>query len=84
MQIKVQLGKLDLRLPVQDLISEHVAKCSIHILCVYPEHTYALSHLPSIHRDPFDRLIIATAIVEKAALISADSLMQQYPVQVIW
>ena len=43
-----------------------------------------LLDLPLIHRDPFDRLIIATALVEGMTLITADENIQKYDVQYIW
>lgn len=42
-------------------------------------HTLALADLPSIHRDPFDRLLLAQAIVEGASLVTADSMLARYP-----
>jgi PIN domain nuclease of toxin-antitoxin system len=44
----------------------------------------ALSTLPPIHKDPFDRLLIAQANVEGAVLISVDSVFSRYPVTVAW
>ncbi|WP_292734974.1 type II toxin-antitoxin system VapC family toxin [Nostoc sp. JL31] len=45
---------------------------------------YALEALPSHHRDPFDRILIAQAIVEKIPLLSVDVIFDVYPVQRIW
>ena len=42
-------------------------------------HTLALADLPSIHRDPFDRLLLAQAIVEGARLVTADAMLARYP-----
>jgi PIN domain nuclease of toxin-antitoxin system len=54
------------------------------ILPIEREHLIVLSTLDLIHRDPFDRLIIAQAIAEKMPLISSDDIFQQYPVNCIW
>ena len=43
------------------------------------EHTAAVSFLPPIHKDPFDRILIAQALVEGVTLLTADSAMAQYP-----
>jgi len=43
-----------------------------------------LQNLPTPHKDPFDRLLVAQAIVEKAALISNDPVLAKYPVNVLW
>lgn len=40
--------------------------------------------LPLIHRDPFDRLLVATAMQEKVAILSKDRMMMEYGVEVIW
>ncbi|MFN6541473.1 MAG: hypothetical protein RM021_034720 [Nostoc sp. EkiNYC01] len=47
-------------------------------------HIYALEALLSHHRDPFDRILIAQAIVEKIPLLSVDAIFDVYPVQRIW
>lgn len=84
MQIKSQLGKLPLRLPLEQLIREHVGHGSLETWQVDLPHVYELSSLPALHRDPFDRLIVATARLEKVTLISSDPLVQQYPVNILW
>ena len=43
------------------------------------EHAERLSSLPMLHRDPFDRLLIAQAMVEKLTLVTADAQILQYP-----
>ena len=54
------------------------------ILPIEPAHIFALDSLPNHHKDPFDRLLIAQAIVEGTILASADPLIKQYPVSVEW
>ena len=48
------------------------------------EHAAAVETLPRHHRDPFDRLLIAQAIVERAALVSHDAAFSAYDVRVVW
>jgi PIN domain nuclease of toxin-antitoxin system len=48
------------------------------------DHVLALDSLPLIHKDPFDRLLVAQANVEKATLVSGDPIVAQYPVNVTW
>jgi PIN domain nuclease of toxin-antitoxin system len=50
-----------------------------HELNIVSAHIFALSGLPHIHRDPFDRLLIAQAIAEQAVLFTADKTIAQYP-----
>jgi len=49
-----------------------------------PSHLTALESLPMIHRDPFNRLLIAAALDEQISLISADKNIAQYEVPLIW
>ncbi len=84
MQIKSMLGKLTLRLPLPELIREHESVNSVIVLAVTSRHIFELTALPSIHGDPFDRLLIAAARTEAATLLSADPIFRSYPVPVIW
>ena len=84
MQIKNQLGKLPLRLPLEQLINKHVASGSLELWSVEASHVYELSGLPALHRDPFDRLIVAMARLEKVTLISSDPQVHDYPVNILW
>jgi PIN domain nuclease of toxin-antitoxin system len=81
--IKAQLGKLNVRLPLPDIVAEQQAN-GLRVLPVTLPHSLALEGLPPIHKDPFDRLLIAQAIVEGAELVSADHVFVQYPVRLLW
>lgn len=50
----------------------------------YPMHTARLIHLPACHKDPFDRLLAAQALVEELPLVSADGIFDGYDVPRIW
>jgi PIN domain nuclease of toxin-antitoxin system len=84
MQIKLQLGKLDLRLPLAEVIASQQQTNDIQVLSVALGHVLALQDLPAHHKDPFDRLLIAQANVEEAVLIGHDPVFAQYPVKVLW
>ena len=84
MQIKLQLGKLSLRLPLAEVIASQQQTNDIQVLPVALEHVLALQDLPAHHKDPFDRLLIAQANVEEAALISHDPVFAHYSVKVLW
>src|SRR4051794_13113821 len=58
--IKSQLGKLSLRLPLEQILAQQVGN-GLRILHVTLEHALGLEALPDIHKDPFDRLLIAQA-----------------------
>jgi PIN domain nuclease of toxin-antitoxin system len=84
MQIKSQLGKLRLNVPLEDLIESQRQENGLQILPIELEHALALSRLPTLHKDPFDRLLIAQGRVEDVDIVSKDSEFASYPVRVIW
>jgi PIN domain nuclease of toxin-antitoxin system len=77
-QIKRQLGKLNLRLPLAEIVLHQQETNEVAILPILPAHVLALEELPSHHRDPFDRLLVAQALVEGAPLVRADSPPRPY------
>ena len=84
MQIKSQLGKLNLRLSLEQLIQEQKATNGIMLQSLYESHIYGLDKLPHHHRDPFDRLLISQALIEGLTLITNDSQIQQYDINTVW
>lgn len=84
MQIKYQLGKLTLRLPLESVIEEQHENNHIYILLLAEAHIYGLANLPHHHRDPFDRLLISQAIIEDLLLITNDSNIIKYAVNTFW
>ena len=83
MMIKLSLGKLKLNAPLTSILAQQQAN-GIHLLPLALDHVLALEKLPSAHKDPFDRLLVAQANVEGAVLISGDPIFAQYPVNVLW
>ena len=83
MQIKVQLGKLKLSMPLEELVATQVETNDIRILPVELAHVLALNALPFHHKDPFDRLLIAQSIKEDVKLVSADPEFPAYPVKLL-
>ena len=84
MQIKIQLGKLSLNLPLPELIESQQQTNNIEVLPINLTHLFALDSLPNHHKYPFDRLLISQAIVENAVLVSGDSILANYPVRIEW
>ncbi|ELR96612.1 type II toxin-antitoxin system VapC family toxin [Gloeocapsa sp. PCC 73106] len=82
--IKVSVKKLTLPQPFDLFITNQLELNEIETL--YPSilHLNSLSELTFHHRDPFDRLIIAQAIVENVPIISTDSWFDTYAIQRIW
>ncbi len=84
MQIKLQLGKFRQSLPLKEIIEAQQQTNGIEILPVTLPHVLAIEQLPPYHKDPFDRLLVAQAIVEEAALVSGDQTIARYAVRVVW
>jgi len=83
MQIKAQLGKLKLNMPLAEIIGNQQQVNGVQILSMTLNHVLALEDLPVHHKDPFDRLLIAQANVEEAVLVSSDSAFSEYSVQLL-
>lgn len=84
MAIKLSLGKLTLAQPFELLIPEQMKTNSIELLAIELDHLASVTKLPFHHRDPFDRLLIAQALVEQMSVISADGAFDAYPIQRLW
>src|SRR5262249_52644524 len=82
--IKMQLGKLTITAPLQDILQAQKKKNRLRVLPIRLQHVLALESLPPVHKDPFDRLLIAQACVEGATVITKDPVFGQYPVTVLW
>lgn len=81
--IKRSIGKID----VDDNASDILDLCDeygLELLNITRNHVDELGKLPMIHRDPFDRLLIAQAIYEDMTIISRDLIIPDYSVEVIW
>ena len=83
-QIKLQLQKLTLNLSLSTVVKDLQQNSDIQILDITLAHIYALDNLPNEHRDPFDRIMIAQAMVEKMPFLSADKVFDLYPIERIW
>jgi len=79
--IKHGLGRGDFRVDAR-LLRRGLLDNGYGELPITSEHAVALDSLPSIHRDPFDRILIAQSMVEGITLLTADPLVAQYPAPV--
>jgi len=82
--IKVGLAKLSLSLPYRQWFSQAMEDLGVTILPVTVEYADVQATLPSHHRDPFDRLLIAQAIVENVPWVSNDAIFDQYGISRVW
>lgn len=83
-QIKAQLGRLELRENLGTIIQEQQESNGIELLPITISHVLALSELPFHHGDPFDRLLISQARVDSLVLVTKDENISKYPVDLLW
>ena len=69
MAIKHSIGKLSFELPFKNFVAQQMEQNSMNLLNVNILHLDVVANLPLHHRDPFDRLIIAQAIVEEIPIV---------------
>lgn len=82
--IKAQLGKLTLPEDPISFIAQQLHLNAIHPLPIQLNHALHVYALPSHHRDPFDRMLVAQSQVEKLPLLTLDPQIARYQVEVIW
>ncbi len=78
--IKSAIGKL--RVPGD--LPARIEGLGFELLPITTAHAWQLRSLPHHHRDPFDRLLIAQAQLERLAIVSADDVFADYGVEVVW
>jgi PIN domain nuclease of toxin-antitoxin system len=81
---KHALGKLPLRESPQEFLLHASADLVAEELTITARHAVLAASLPNHHRDPFDRLLVAQAMVEGATLVTADHLLPAYGVPLLW
>ena len=84
MAIKARLGKLRVPGDLATFLTDHLVRNNITTLSIHLSHTLQVYTLPDLHRDPFDRLLVAQSQLEQLPILTADPLIQQYIVQTIW
>lgn len=82
--IKHSTGKLRLGLPFHVFVEQQTSLNGIQLVNINLDHLVVVATLPFHHRDPFDRLLIAQAMVEQIPIWSADSVFDAYPIQRLW
>jgi PIN domain nuclease of toxin-antitoxin system len=82
--LKVRIGKLPLPAPFGTMFPADLLAADIHLLPLETQHIEPLTTLPLHHKDPFDRLIAATALVEGLTLVSVDSAFDAYGLTRLW
>jgi PIN domain nuclease of toxin-antitoxin system len=84
MSIKVGLQKLNLSQPVGQWMTQAIADLGLTILPITVQAADVQAGLPFHHKAPFERLLVAQALVEAIAVVSADTRIDAYGVTRIW
>lgn len=93
--VKARLGKLDLGGDTTTVLTEQIVRLGMRILPVEQAHALRVADLPELdrldpsgaarrHADPFDRLLVAQALVEGLPILTADDQFDRYPVERVW
>lgn len=81
--VKIAAGKLQLPRPIEVMVPEALVADHMQTLPVHNHHCFELATLPMHHRDPFDRMLVAQARQEKMTLVTADSALGRYDVDLL-
>ena len=79
--IKYHLGKLPLPVAPPDYVPARLALTRTMALPIAADHALRASSLPALHRDPFDRMIVAQALVEGVSVLSSDRQLDAYGIR---
>lgn len=83
-QLKYSLGKLPLKLPPREFVPLALARHGVTYDPFADECIWFLDRLPLLHRDPFDRLLIAHALLGGMTVVTPDPSIHLYPVPTLW
>lgn len=82
--IKAGVGRLEIPASPEKFLTEQLSRNDLEILPIYLRHALRVYELPDHHKDPFDRLLVAQALAENLALVTADPSIASYPVETVW
>ena len=82
--LKAFAGRLRLPEPPARYFEGLIRDARFEVLPIEHRHVAALPELPEIHDDPFDRMLVAQALVEALDLVTGDERIRRYPVRTIW
>ncbi len=82
--IKAGLGRIELPSPMERFLIAQLRENRIDVLPIQMSHALRVHALPRHHRDPFDRMLVAQAQLEKLPILSADRRIAEYEVKTMW
>lgn len=81
---KVQGGKLELPEPVETFLPSRMKHYGVGLLPITLPHLLATASLPMLHKDPFDRVLVAQSKLEGLPIVTVDQQLKQYGIETIW
>jgi PIN domain nuclease of toxin-antitoxin system len=81
--IKYQIGRLELPEEPDRYVPSRIHMIGAQALAIEHSHALAVGTLPALHRDPFDRLLVAQAQLEGMTILTADEAVARYPVETL-
>ncbi|MBT9587653.1 type II toxin-antitoxin system VapC family toxin [bacterium] len=81
---KLRLGKLEVARSLVESYQDHIVNFQATELAISSRHSLLAGSFTQPHRDPFDRLLAAQALLEGVPLITADSALIQFPIPILW
>ena len=84
LMVKSLRGRLRLPSSPESIFADALDDAGFRVLAAERRHVLALPELPDIHGDPFDRMLVAQALVEDMTIVTGDQAIAQYPVPTIW
>ncbi len=82
--IKADKGKLELPLPIEAYMTDRLRRNRWVPLAIDERHVIRTASLPMLHTDPFDRVLVAQAMVESLPIVTTDAAITRYDVETIW
>jgi PIN domain nuclease of toxin-antitoxin system len=82
--VKYPKGHLELPQEAEDYVLKRVGREGFLPLAIEISHALHVSHLPTLHNDPFDRLLVSQAQLERLPILTSDANIARYDVEVIW
>ncbi len=83
-EIEIKRGLRRIDVDTRELIREVSQTEGFRMLEIRPTHVLTLSELPVLHKDPFDRMLIAQALRDRLTLVSRDEAIHRYQIHVAW
>jgi PIN domain nuclease of toxin-antitoxin system len=81
--IKAGLGRLQVAKRLDKTLLDELVQDSFRPLPISAAHALAVKQLPAVHRDPFDRMLVAQAAAENLTLVTADPLLMRYGINAV-